>query len=128
MSQPIKFIVDESTGSAVVQLLRQLSYDVLAVSEVMHQASDIDILNRAAETNRILITNDKDFGELIYRSGKVHAGVVLLRLSDESQASRVRVVKAVLEHHLGRLAGNFVVASEKRLRARPGKMPKTGES
>jgi predicted nuclease of predicted toxin-antitoxin system len=127
MAQTVKFIVDESTGKAVVQLLRQLGYDVLAVSESMSQASDADILKRALENSRILITNDKDFGELIYRSGKAHAGVILLRLSDERSANRVRVVRTVLEHHLGRLSGNFVVASEKRLRVRSGKMPKPGE-
>lgn len=127
MAQTVKFIVDESTGKAVVQLLRQLGYDVLAVSESMSQASDADILKRALENSRILITNDEDFGELIYRSGKAHAGVILLRLSDERSANRVRVVRTVLEHHLGRLSGNFVVASEKRLRVRSGKMPKPGE-
>src|SRR5512134_1990124 len=107
MAQTVKFIVDESTAKAVVQLLRQLGYDVLAVSESMPQSSDADILKQALENSRILITNDKDFGELIYRGGKAHTGVVLLRLTDESPANRVRVVKAVLEHHLDRLLGNF---------------------
>ena len=68
---------------------------------------------------RILITNDKDFGELVFRSGKAHHGVLLLRLHDESSASRVRVVKVVLENHADRLAGHFIVATEGRVRIRP---------
>ncbi len=79
----MRFIVDKSTGQAVVQYLRDAGHDVQAVAEVMLQATDIDILKHAAAEDRIVITNDKDFGELVFRSGQAHAGVVLLCLQDE---------------------------------------------
>jgi predicted nuclease of predicted toxin-antitoxin system len=63
----MQFVVDESTGSAVVDYLRSLGHDVLAVAEAMPQADDSDILDQAAIEERILITNDKDFGELVFR-------------------------------------------------------------
>ena len=108
----MRFIVDESTGAAVVEHLRSLGHDVFAVSEIMRQAADPDILDLALNEGRILITNDKDFGELVYRSGQPHHGVLLLRLHNESSANRVRVVKSVLENYTDRLAGHFVVATE----------------
>jgi len=115
----VRFLVDESTGAAVVGYLRSVGYDVLAVAETMPQAEDSDILARSASEGRILVTNDKDFGELVFRNGQVHSGVVLLRLQDESSASRVRVIKVLLEQYADRLAGHFTVATERGVRVRP---------
>jgi predicted nuclease of predicted toxin-antitoxin system len=69
---------------------------------------------------RLIVTNDKDFGELIFRSGQAHHGVLLLRLHDESPPNRVRVVKSVLEQYSDRLVGCFTVATEIGVRIRPG--------
>lgn len=113
------FIVDESTGAAVVEYLRSVGHDVVFVAEAMPQADDLHILDRAVSERRIIVTNDKDFGELVFRSGHRHHGVVLLRLHDESPANRVHVVKAVLEKHADRLAGRFTVATEDGVRIRP---------
>lgn len=115
----MRFLVDESTGTAVAEHLRSMGHDVLAVGEVMPQATDHDILARAALEERIVVTNDKDLGELVFRSRQAHAGVLLLRLRDESSTTRVRVVQAVMERHAGQLAGHFSVATERSLRIRP---------
>jgi predicted nuclease of predicted toxin-antitoxin system len=116
----MNFLVDESTGSAVAEYLRRAGHDVLAVAEAMPQADDPDILARAVGEGRLIVTNDKDFGELIFRSGQAHHGVLLLRLHDESPPNRVRVVKSVLEQYSDRLAGCFTVATEIGVRIRPG--------
>jgi predicted nuclease of predicted toxin-antitoxin system len=59
-----KFIVDECTGLSVVHFLRKLGYDTMSVSESMPQAIDADILQRAIIEERIVVTNDKDFGDM----------------------------------------------------------------
>jgi predicted nuclease of predicted toxin-antitoxin system len=119
----MEFIVDESTGTAVVEYLRSVGHDVLAIAETMPQADDGDILARAVSEARILVTNDKDFGELVFRSGQAHHGIVLLRLR-ERPTNRVRVMKAVLEQYADRLTGRFTVATEGRIRMRPsGELP-----
>ena len=82
----MRFLVDESTGAAVAEFLRGQGHDVVAVAEITPQAIDQDILQSALADQRIVITNDKDFGDLVFRSGLAHAGVVLLRLRDESAA------------------------------------------
>ena len=117
----MRFIVDESTGAAVVRHLHAAGHDVLAVADEMPQAGDPDVLARAAHEGRILVTNDKDFGELIFRSGQAHSGVLLLRLQDESSANRVRVVQTVLERYADRLSGSFTVATDGYVRIRPGR-------
>jgi predicted nuclease of predicted toxin-antitoxin system len=118
----MEFIVDESAGTAVVNYLRTAGHSVLAVAEAMPHADDQDILARATSERRILITNDKDFGELIFRSGQAHHGVVLLRLRDKSPANRVRVLKSVLVSHADRLPVHFTVATEGSVRIRPARL------
>jgi predicted nuclease of predicted toxin-antitoxin system len=72
----MKFIVDESAGMAIAQYLRGIGHDVVAVAETIPQADDQTILIKAASESRVLITNDKDFGELVFRSGYAHHGVL----------------------------------------------------
>lgn len=112
-------MVDESAGMAVVEYLRSVGHDVFSVAETMPHADDLNILNQAASERRILVTNDKDFGELIFRSAKAYHGVILLRLHDESPANRVRVMKGILEQYADRLESHFTVATESRVRIRP---------
>ncbi|HPD15417.1 MAG TPA: DUF5615 family PIN-like protein [Planctomycetota bacterium] len=113
------FVVDESTGTAVAEFLRGLGHDVLNIVESLPQADDPDILKLAAAEKRIVVTNDKDFGELVFRSGRPHRGVILLRLRDESAENRVRVVASVLERWANRLSDSFTVATEGKVRIRP---------
>jgi predicted nuclease of predicted toxin-antitoxin system len=114
----MRFLVDESAGSAVAAVLANGGHDVLEVAQVMPQADDAAILAQAVQDARIVVTNDKDFGELIFRSGRPHAGVVLLRLRDEGVANRARAMQAVL-HRCGTILPNqFIVATERHIRIR----------
>jgi predicted nuclease of predicted toxin-antitoxin system len=117
----VDFIVDESTGTAVVEYLRSHGHDVVAVAEVMPQANDQDIMARATSEGRILVTNDKDFGELVFRRGQAHHGVILLRPRDDNPSNRVRLVEAVLKQYADRAAGQFIVATEAVVRIRPAR-------
>ena len=114
----MKFLVDECTGTSVVDCLRDEGHDVVAVAEVMPQADDEQILERAVLEARILVTNDKDFGEMIYRSGQAHRGVVLLRLRDERSENKVWITKIVLARMGERLQNHYVVATEVGIRVR----------
>lgn len=114
----MKFLVDECTGTSVVACLRSEGHDAMAVVEVMPEADDEEILDRAVREGRIVVTNDKDFGELVFRSGWEHRGVVLLRLRDERAENKVRIIKAVLAQVGERLRNHYIVASEAGIRVR----------
>lgn len=113
-----KFLVDECTGVAVVQFLRAQGFDTFSVVESMPQARDNEILYRAVQEQRVVITNDKDFGDMVYRDQREHAGIILLRLADDSTATKIRVLTAVLAEHVDKLADHFVVATEQNVRIR----------
>jgi predicted nuclease of predicted toxin-antitoxin system len=114
----MKFIVDESTGAAVVEYLEIRGFDVVSVHNETPGIDDYLIVNRAFAEERIIITNDKDFGELVYRQKLKHKGVVLLRLEDERASNKVAIVQKLLSLHSERLKNNFIVVTEHRIRIR----------
>ncbi len=108
----MRFLVDECTGPGVAAWLRQRGHDVYSVYEQARGTEDTILLIQASAEDRILITNDKDFGEKIFRDGLPHKGVVLLRLDDERVANKIAVLQKLLDGYADRLAGRFVVVSE----------------
>ncbi len=112
----MRFLVDECTGPAVACWLREQGHEVFSVYEEARGMRDGDILRKAFDENWILITNDKDFGEKVYRERCSHRGVVLLRLADECVSSKIDVIRRLLEDYPKQLAGHFVVATEARVR------------
>ncbi len=114
----LRFLVDESTGAAVTDHLRQHGYDVLSVSDVLPQADDDSILRFAKSDQRIVVTNDKDFGDLVFRERNEHCGIILLRLLDMSAAVKNASALSVIERYGDQLEGAFCVADEQRSRLR----------
>ncbi|SRR5450756_1969926 len=108
----MRFLVDECTGPAVAQWLRLQNHDVVSVFDEIRGADDRDVIQKAFEQNRVLITNDKDFGELVFREKKPHKGVILLRLEDERSANKIAVLQRLIEKYEKSLHGNFIVVTE----------------
>ena len=78
----MKFLVDECTGPSVAAWLRDEGHEVFSVYEDARGVEDDIILQKAFDENWVLITNDKDFGDKVFRNGRLHKGVILLRLED----------------------------------------------
>lgn len=112
----MRFLVDESTGPAVAAWLRQQGHEVFSVYAEARGMDDDDIIHKAFTENWILITNDKDFGEKVYREQRPHKGIVLLRLEDERAVVKIETLKRLLESYADRLAEQFVVVTESRVR------------
>lgn len=109
--------MDECTGPIVARWLRdEQGHAVFSVFEEARGAADVDIIEKAFREERILITNDKDFGEKVFKERRRHRGVVLLRLEDERPANEIEVLRRLLESYAERLLDNFVVATEDQVR------------
>ena len=112
----MKFLVDECTGPAVAHWLEQRGHDVFSV---YHQARGIDddrVIEIAQNEGRILITNDRGFGEKVFRERRPHHGVVFLRLANERSANKIRVLGRLLSQHSNALEDRFVVVTETQVR------------
>ncbi|MDO8834609.1 MAG: DUF5615 family PIN-like protein [Vicinamibacterales bacterium] len=112
----MRFLVDECTGPAVARWLRDQSHDVFSVYEEARGMVDDDVLAKAFAESRILITNDKDFGDLVFRARERHRGVVLLRLQDERATSKTDALRKLLASYADRLPDAFVVVTEQQVR------------
>jgi predicted nuclease of predicted toxin-antitoxin system len=114
-----RWIVNENVSRTVIRTLRERGHDVLSIKESLRGASDTDILARAQAEERVVVTQDKDFGELAFRFGLPAAnGVVLLRLSGADAESDNRRALEVLDSDID-WAGHFAVATDDRVRVRP---------
>ena len=114
----LKFLVDVGVSKKVELWLQKQGYDIRTVRDMNPRMRDKEILKIAASENRMLITMDKDFGELVYNSGLSHSGVLLLRLEQESSVEKVKIVENILERYSDKLLSNFCVFKEGKLRIR----------
>ena len=112
----MRFLVDECTGPKVAQWLRAQGHEVFSVFHDARGLEDVDVIRKAHAENRILVTNDKDFGEKVYRERFPHRGVVLLRLEDERAMCKIEALRRLLSLYSDRLADQFVVVTETRVR------------
>ena len=112
----MRFLVDECTGPAVAKWLREQGHEVFSVFEEAQGIDDDAVIRKAREKDWILITNDKDFGEKVYRDRILHAGVVLPRLEDERNQIKITAVSQLLSQYSHRLVNNFVVVTETQVR------------
>lgn len=115
----MRIIANENIAANVLAELRARGHDVVSVKESMRGAKDPQVLSRGQAEQRVLITHDKDFGELAFRFGlPAECGVVLFRLSgDTPEADKQRIVD-VLEGFED-WSGHFSVVDNEKIRVRP---------
>lgn len=112
----MRFLVDECTGTKVAEWLREQNHEVFSVFDEARGMTDDDILTKSFSENRILITNDKDFGEMVFRERRKHRGIIFLRLEDERAANKIEVLRRLLENYAEKLPEQFVTVTETKVR------------
>ena len=114
----LKFVLDVGVGNKVGQHLTQRGYDALLIASINPSMSDLDILAIAENEKRMVVTMDKDFGELVYHSGKAHSGVLLLRLEDATGDEKVEIMQFIMDNFSSQIENKFCVFKNGRLRVR----------
>jgi len=112
----MRLLIDVNVGRLVEAWLRDYGYDMVAVRDIDSSMADSHILAIAAQDERMVVTMDKDFGELVYRSGQTHAGVLLLRLETETSEEKIAVLTHILNYFAEEIQGRFCVYQNGRLR------------
>lgn len=115
----MKIVADESVDYNIVLRLREQGVTVHAIAEQEPSISDDDVLGIAVRENALLITEDKDFGELVFRLQLPHCGIVLIRLSGYSAHEKGILAARVILEHWPDLANAFSVFNGEKLRIRP---------
>jgi predicted nuclease of predicted toxin-antitoxin system len=115
----VNFVADENIDRQIVDGLRQIGHEVWSIAEQESGIADELILEQARVRMAILITGDKDFGELVFRMLRVSHGVVLIRLPGLSPTTRADRVVAVIADLADRIVGSFTVIDSTGVRVRP---------
>jgi predicted nuclease of predicted toxin-antitoxin system len=111
----LRFLLDQSADARLIAFLIALGHDAKRVGrDYPAGLPDRDVLDIAVEENRILVADDRDFGELVVRLGRPHAGVILLRLGRSADlATRIARLDHVLTNYADRLDRLLVVTRDR---------------
>jgi predicted nuclease of predicted toxin-antitoxin system len=114
----MNLLADESVDGPIVYRLRRDGHPVHYVAEMEPGISDEVVLDLANRETALLLTADRDFGELVYRQGRATFGIVLIRLAGLSPAHKADIVSAALDQHSTELLHSFTVISPGTVRVR----------
>lgn len=108
----MNFVADEGVDGTLVKLLREAGHDVFYFAETERSTEDAVILEMANTENRILISRDKDFGELVWRMKMVHPGIILIRAEELNSVARSNLVAEFIAENQELLSDHFIVIQQ----------------
>ena len=114
----MRFLIDENVPSIFVDWLRSQGYDLVLAGDLAPGETDIHWLGTADGEQRIILTSDKDFGELIFRDKLNSHGVILIRLFDLAVTERLVRLQQVWSVIEANPSGSFIVVTSNRVRVR----------
>ena len=112
----MQLIADESCDSRLTRSLRAAGHDVIAIAETRAGITDEEVIELARAERRLLITEDKDFGQLVISATKESSGVLLIRYPAFARSGLADAVLALLKERGDKLYSCFVVLEPGRVR------------
>jgi predicted nuclease of predicted toxin-antitoxin system len=114
----IHFVADESVDATIFAALRQEGYFVYSIQESQFGIIDEQVLDIANERKAVLLTEDKDFGELVYRLKLPHCGVFLMRLIGLTSEEKAVAALTTVKYYIQEMPYNFSVLKDGKVRIR----------
>jgi len=114
----MNFLADENIDQQIVQKLRNEGCEVIYIAELDPGISDDLVIDQANEKQALLLTADKDFGELVFRQKRIYSGVILVRLAGLSPVMKAEAILTAIREHGGKFSGAFTVLSPGMIRIR----------
>ena len=115
----MQFLADESCDSLVVRTLRNLGHDVTYIAEFAQGEEDANILSLAYDEERVLVTEDRDFCELVFRDGKPTFGIVLVRIAMAHRVAKESRINTLMNNHAAQLAHAMTTVTLNKIGIRP---------
>lgn len=118
-SKKLKFLADVNIEKPIIDFFKNNEWDVKWVSDFSPKMDDEALIKLAKAEKRILLTNDKDFGELVFLQKKLSHGIILLRVKGQETDLKVKLIKRVMKEYSEKLSGHFVVVTKEKFRFIP---------
>jgi predicted nuclease of predicted toxin-antitoxin system len=115
----VRWLVDECVDASLAALLREFGHDVVYMAEVAPRTADTEVLNYAVHENRLLLTEDKDFGDLVFRQARPVPGIMLVRIEPPRRSRKRARLLAAIDRFGDTLFGRYTVVEDARFRSRP---------
>ena len=112
-------VIDENIDEPIVEALKELKLKIISISEISPGITDDEVLDIANHENAVILTSDKDFGELVFRKRLVNKGVVLVRLHGISADEKKSIIREFVNNYLDKIENSFSVISKNNIRIRP---------
>jgi predicted nuclease of predicted toxin-antitoxin system len=112
----VNFLAGESCGKPVIFALREAGHDVLAMAELAKGSADEQVIERALSERRVLITEDHDFGELVYARGRRSAGVIFVKFHNRARRAKAAAMVEAVAKVGARLRDAYAVVEPGRVR------------
>jgi predicted nuclease of predicted toxin-antitoxin system len=114
----VNFVADENVDRQIVDRLRNDGHRVWSVAEMDAGTDDAAVLTFANQAGALLLTADRDFGELVFRQRRVSSGVILIRLAGLSPDFKAELIATAIEQHAQALPQAFAVVAPGSIRIR----------
>ncbi len=123
----MKFLIDVCAGSRNMrEILTELGHDAIFAADIDPKASDETLLAQSAAQERILVTEDKDFGELVFVFGLPHAGII--RFAELESSGAASTMEYLINNHAAEMqAGAMIVVTPNQIRIRLGEHATGGD-
>lgn len=115
----MKILADENISRLLVERLRQEGHEVLYIMEIARGSNDPTVLELASQQGALLVTDDKDFGELVFHQHLQASGVLLIRLATLQPSQEIEVVVQVIREYGDKLLKAFTVIMPRGIRIHP---------
>ena len=115
----LRFLADVNIEKGIVDCLQNKRYDVKWIPNYNCGMNDEDLLKLAKDERRILITNDKDFGELTFLQKKISVGIILFRVKDQDSKKKAELMEKLITNFYDKILNNFIVITNTKFRFIP---------
>ena len=113
----MNILADENIEKSILDFLRD-SHNIISIAELKPGITDQEVAELANNSNAILLTGDKDFGEIVFRQKIIKNGVILLRLHGQTAEIKINILRELLEDHSTKILGSFTVVTTNGIRIR----------
>ena len=119
MKSRIKFIADVNVEKSIVDYLKYEGFDIMWIPDYNCMMKDEELLRLANKERRVLITNDKDFGNLVFFKNLISSGIILFHAKEHNVEWKEKILKKVIDDFGEKVCSSFIVIGKDKVRIKP---------
>lgn len=112
----LKFLANVNIEKPIVDFLLKNGYDVKWVADIDKKMTDTQVCDLANKEQRVILTNDKDFSEIVFYQKKIVYGIILFRIKGQNIHVKLTLLEKLLKNYSDKIKNHFVVVTKEKLK------------